>query len=1389
MLADMYRETGEISIAGTEGGDRDRLDEEGAQALTRRNARYVVSQEVYDDDLRLIRAITHEDYELLMQRMQIFHPNRYERIRNLVVNNRDIRALYLALPNHEPEGQNQYRFFNYIMSQAFELMYITEHGLVDQERELDEAEREFLEAMGPILRPGGDERENFFKYFFDIRERTRIVRLIQEEGVIQNRKRQPKQIHRVTKLGGQDGDVKDRALSDQAMPKIFNGLIYDELISQEINQDISRAVQQIRDEIRIRGLKRFKQVEPLETNHAYLNVYEFLPGIRLIEKPVKDQKLPIIQKLIGMERPGIPPIFTITGRKELYELDLRPYGYVQLVSMGEDFLKENRSRIIKAVEDTFRHDSQNWFFHGHLHWKNILVKVNHLGILEDIKFIDFKHITEITAEERELMIQIANGDPVHVMEGRKRTKRVPFEWWDLREKRFDGLDLDYWGFYNCDLTGSTFIGASLEYAYLIQANLRDVKFTDANLMNVEFKGADVKGVNFEGITTQTSVLFQMRNIFRALPNRNPKAIYYDAKDEGSKPIALKIMKKIFSGAELAKMDKDDVDHGITEEERDFLKKWESFLKDSTEDFSSDPTIRLDDVKHVLFFYPRPFKIGGTKTYQRNVMQSLFKANKDLTIELIYFTSGNEIRRTSIEDPKKNNRLILRGIPIQIVDNVPIDKQDIVDMVEKEINLVQEQNKIDLISLNSSTPEAYILTKILSLANQLQVSTHYFFHGGVITETTKFLIEHADVAVTNSKFYQKVFHDLGLNKVKVHYPVVDMQESLDVNSEAVQSIKERYGLLGRKVILHPGRITTKKGQEMTILAAGQLLKEHPELSSQLAVVIVGPEGNPNGKDRLLLKRLAREWGIDVLFVEGQSQEEMINWYDASYVVIYPTLSTEPFGLVPVEAQARGIPVIAANGGGLKETLKDGITGYLTEQGNYVDLAHKLYDLIIDENKRNEMGEAGKQHVQEIFSAKRSLRNIKSHYSEALNARDIKNKNDVSDIRRLTPKSEDGDAVLSDVYYKQAPIKGEEGVIKESVFDAPSIYEPGDSEIVRHWKRVWLKVLIQSKKKWVRSDYFTSSFNDSEVVPIAFDPLLIPIRRVGKAYDRILLSSSLRKGSSSVSRDDPRALENNIFPLVNDPSRKIFDDPYDTDFVVIANTYPKVEFDSLIFSKQWQEQRLTPQAVKLQINWVRKENVVTDFHRRLAFVPHLHIHLNAAETVPITRVANTFHCDESFRNVEIGKLDYSLAHIALRSGDEEALKEATIFFADHFEAKNYLFTQTMLLDPETNEPIVVLIIYRKGIKLINFSPIGFIKLSNIADEKLLNNFEDQALDEDELHKIRNHIWRNWQENSDFYLGDETKSILLIGDTVDHQDLRIQLDRGRVRTEERRDIREGL
>ena len=96
----------------------------------------------------------------------------------------------------------------------------------------------------------------------------------------------------------------------------------------------------------------------------------------------------------------------------------------------------------------------------------------------------------------------------------------------------------------------------------------------------------------------------------------------------------------------------------------------------------------------------------------------------------------------------------------------------------------------------------------------------------------------------------------------------------------------------------------------------LLERHPELRSTLTVAVVGgPSGSGLERPDSLV-RLAEELGIDELvrFVPPVSQDELVDWYAASTLVCVPSYN-ESFGLVAVEAQATGTPVVAAAVGGL------------------------------------------------------------------------------------------------------------------------------------------------------------------------------------------------------------------------------------------------------------------------------------------------------------------------------------------------------------------------------------------------------------------------------------------------------------------------------------------
>jgi len=72
------------------------------------------------------------------------------------------------------------------------------------------------------------------------------------------------------------------------------------------------------------------------------------------------------------------------------------------------------------------------------------------------------------------------------------------------------------------------------------------------------------------------------------------------------------------------------------------------------------------------------------------------------------------------------------------------------------------------------------------------------------------------------------------------------------------------------------------------------------------------------------------------------------------------------LTLLEAQLMKKPVIATNVGGIPELIKNNVTGFLTEKGNYLDLIDKISALIDNKTKQESMGEEGRKFVEKNFS---------------------------------------------------------------------------------------------------------------------------------------------------------------------------------------------------------------------------------------------------------------------------------------------------------------------------------------------------------------------------------------------------------------------------------------
>jgi D-inositol-3-phosphate glycosyltransferase len=170
------------------------------------------------------------------------------------------------------------------------------------------------------------------------------------------------------------------------------------------------------------------------------------------------------------------------------------------------------------------------------------------------------------------------------------------------------------------------------------------------------------------------------------------------------------------------------------------------------------------------------------------------------------------------------------------------------------------------------------------------------------------------------------------QVKTVSPGVDLSVFRPVSAAApAVAVRRRLGLPPDAVVLvFAGRIQPLKGPDVVLRAAASLLRVAPGLADRLVVVFVGgPSGSEVGAPGRL-SALASSLGVagHVRFEPPCSQPELADWYRAATMVLVPSHS-ESFGLVALEAQACGTPVVAAAVGGLRTAVRDGFSGVLVD----------------------------------------------------------------------------------------------------------------------------------------------------------------------------------------------------------------------------------------------------------------------------------------------------------------------------------------------------------------------------------------------------------------------------------------------------------------------------
>jgi D-inositol-3-phosphate glycosyltransferase len=159
----------------------------------------------------------------------------------------------------------------------------------------------------------------------------------------------------------------------------------------------------------------------------------------------------------------------------------------------------------------------------------------------------------------------------------------------------------------------------------------------------------------------------------------------------------------------------------------------------------------------------------------------------------------------------------------------------------------------------------------------------------------------------------------------------------------------------QVILFVGRIQPLKAPDVLIKAVAELVQRDPARRDRLELIMIGGPSGSNPEWSQTLGPLAIDHGIKdmVDFRPHSARAELFRWYCVSDVVAVPSYN-ESFGLVALEAQACGRPVVATDVGGLRHAVRDHYSGLLVRGHDQREWADALATILDDPDEMSRMG---------------------------------------------------------------------------------------------------------------------------------------------------------------------------------------------------------------------------------------------------------------------------------------------------------------------------------------------------------------------------------------------------------------------------------------------------
>ncbi|MBT5338480.1 glycosyltransferase family 4 protein [Candidatus Falkowbacteria bacterium] len=264
--------------------------------------------------------------------------------------------------------------------------------------------------------------------------------------------------------------------------------------------------------------------------------------------------------------------------------------------------------------------------------------------------------------------------------------------------------------------------------------------------------------------------------------------------------------------------------------------------------------------------------------------------------------------------------------------------------------------------------AYLMKKIFKIPYLISV------HGLDVAMTQvrprkrwllRLICRNASGVVTNSKYTHELLNSICSisQPVSTVYPCPNfVYENID--SDRLEEFKKSFKLHNKKILLTVGRLVERKGHDKVIAAMQRVIQKFPNVV--YLIVGQGPE-----LDKLKNQVKGANLGESVLFFSDVMNKEVPLFYHLSDIFIMPSRQLddgdiEGFGIVYLEANCYGKPVIAGRAGGAVEAVEEGVNGLLVNPLSESEIAKAIFLLLQNPRRAQELGQRGKLRVEQKFN---------------------------------------------------------------------------------------------------------------------------------------------------------------------------------------------------------------------------------------------------------------------------------------------------------------------------------------------------------------------------------------------------------------------------------------